>query len=559
MSLFLYLVSIIFLIFSLNFVMLNYSVMFEWEIFSTAGKIFLFNFYVDWMSAMFFSFVALISGSVLYFSGSYMPMDKSLRKFMFMVFVFVLSMFFMVFSLNLVSMMLGWDGLGIISYILVVFYNNDKSNSAGMLTVMSNRVGDAALLLSIACFMEMSSWNYLVLNIHLDWMMSALVILAAMTKSAQIPFSAWLPAAMAAPTPVSALVHSSTLVTAGVYLLIRFSNLMQCFSILSLLIYLGVLTTLMASLSALFEPDLKKVVALSTLSQLGIMMSTLALGFSELAFIHLLTHAVFKALLFMCSGKIIHNVGGYQDTRKMGGEMFNLPVTSMIMVLSSYALCGVPFLAGFYSKDLIIEASLMGDMFFMNYCLYMLSVGLSTSYSFRLLFMSMVGPTNQSSYISSDEEDWIMLISKMFLLMLSLVSGAFLLWVCIPNPWMVSLVAGSKWLSFTSLLLGMVLGVWLCFWNTKGLWFSSMLTETEVFMTMWNLPKISGMKLSFSSMYLSLSFSKLDLGWVEVFGGFGLYNLLSNKGSFLEGWKLNNIKNILIVFILSLVFLEIWV
>ncbi|KAB7502262.1 hypothetical protein Anas_14700 [Armadillidium nasatum] len=194
---------------------------------------------------------------------------------------------------------------------------------------------------------------------------------------------------MAAPTPVSALVHSSTLVTAGVYLLIRFSNLMQCFRILRLLIYLGVLTTLIASLRALFEPDLKKVVALSTLSQLGIIIRTLALGFRELAFIHLLTHAVFKALLFICRGKIIHNVGGYQDTRKIGGEMFNLPVTRIIIVLSSYALCGVPFLAGFYSKDLIIEARLIGDIFFINYCLYILSVGLSTRYSFRLLFMSI--------------------------------------------------------------------------------------------------------------------------------------------------------------------------
>ncbi|KAB7495394.1 NADH-ubiquinone oxidoreductase chain 5 [Armadillidium nasatum] len=214
-------------------------------------------------------------------------------------------LYFLVFSLNLVRIMLGWDGLGIISYILVVFYNNDKSNSAGMLTVIRNRV----------------------------------------------------------------------------------------------------LTTLIASLRALFEPDLKKVVALSTLSQLGIIIRTLALGFRELAFIHLLTHAVFKALLFICRGKIIHNVGGYQDTRKIGGEMFNLPVTRIIIVLSSYALCGVPFLAGFYSKDLIIEARLIGDIFFINYCLYILSVGLSTRYSFRLLFMSIVGPTNQSSYIRRDEED----------------------------------------------------------------------------------------------------------------------------------------------------------
>lgn len=556
--LFLYLVSAIFLIFRLNFVVFNYRIIFEWEIFSTVGKVFLFNFYMDWISTLFFRFVALISGSVLYFSGSYIPRDKRFRKFIFLVIIFVLRIFFIVFSLNLIRIILGWDGLGIISYILVVFYNNEKSSRAGILTVISNRVGDAALLLSIACFIEMSRWNYLILDVHLDLVISALIVLAAITKRAQIPFSAWLPAAMAAPTPVSALVHSSTLVTAGVYLLIRFRNLIQCFRILRLLIYLGVLTTLIASFRALFEPDLKKVVALSTLSQLGIIIRTLALGFRELAFIHLLTHAIFKALLFICRGKIIHSVGGYQDARKMGGEMYNLPITRIIIVLSSYALCGVPFLAGFYSKDLIIESGLIGDIFFVNYCLYILSVGLSTRYSFRLLFIRMVGFTNQNLYIRRDEEDWVILISKVFLLVISLVRGAFLLWVCTPSPWIVRLEIGFKWLSFISLLLGLVLGVWLCFWCTGGIWFSSRLRAIEIFIVIWNLPLIRGIKFRFGGITLSLGFSKLDLGWVELFGGFGFYNLLINKSSFLEGWKLNSIKNILIVFVLRLAFLEIW-
>nr|ABR12815.1 NADH dehydrogenase subunit 5 [Armadillidium vulgare] len=556
MSLFMLLMAFVFMVISLNFMNFNSSLLVEWDIFSSSSKIFLFNFYMDWMSTLFFSFVALISGSVLYFSGSYMPMNSKFRGFMILVFMFVLSMFFMVFSLNLVSMMLGWDGLGIISYILVVFYNNEKSNSAGMLTVMSNRIGDSALLLSVAYFMEMSSWNYLLLDECLDVMVVSLIIMAAMTKSAQIPFSAWLPAAMAAPTPVSALVHSSTLVTAGVYLLIRFSDLMQDFKILSVLMYLGVLTTLMSSLSALFEPDFKKVVALSTLSQLGIMVMTLCMGFGSLAFIHLLTHAVFKALLFMCSGKVIHSVGDYQDARKMGGEIFNLPITSAIMVLSSYALCGVPFLSGFYSKDLIIEYSLMGDMFFFNYCLYMLIVGLSSSYSFRLLFLSMISFTNQNVSLMSDEEDWVMLVSKFGLLVMSLLSGALLMWVCMSSSNMISLGYMFKWMAFISMLMGVVVGVWICVWNKKGNMFLTNLKFLEIFMIMWNLPMLSGMKFGFSSMSLYLSLVKLDLGWLEVFSGAGFYKLFSSSSLFLGGWNLNNIKNILMIFIISLMFME---
>lgn len=557
MRLLLYLIFIVFLILRLNFIILNCSIILEWEIFSAVGRVFLFNFYIDWISTIFFRFVALISGSVLYFRGSYIPANKRFRKFIFLVIIFVLRIFFIVFSLNLISIILGWDGLGIISYILVVFYNNEKSRRAGILTVISNRVGDAALLLIIACFIEIGRWNYLVLSIPLNWVMGVLIILAAITKRAQIPFSAWLPAAIAAPTPVSALVHSSTLVTAGVYLLIRFSNLVQCSRVLRLLIYLGVFTTLIASLRALFEPDLKKVVALSTLSQLGVIIRTLALGFSELAFIHLLTHAMFKALLFMCRGKIIHNIGGYQDARKIGGEVFNLPITRIIIVLSSYALCGVPFLAGFYSKDLIIEHSLMGDIFFVNYYLYILVVGLSASYSFRLLFISIVRFTNQNSCIRRDEEDWVMLISKVFLSAIRLVGGAFLLWVCIPNPWIICLEISLKWLSFISLLTGVVLGIWLSIWNIKGMWFNSNLKNLEVFISIWNLPTIRGIKLRLGSINLSLNFNKLDLGWLEIFRGFGFYNLLRSKGIFLEGWELNSIKTILIVFILGLIFLEV--
>lgn len=182
--------------------------------------------------------------------------------------------------------------------------------------------------------------------------------MAAITKRAQIPFSAWLPAAMAAPTPVSALVHSSTLVTAGIYLLIRFRSALSE-TILPILLLFSSLTMFMSGLGANFEYDLKKIIALSTLSQLGVILRILSLGFKDLAFFHLLTHALFKALLFICAGAIIHNVKEYQDIRLMGGLVVFIPLTCMCINLANLALCGTPFLAGFYSKDLILEVAFM--------------------------------------------------------------------------------------------------------------------------------------------------------------------------------------------------------
>jgi len=184
------------------------------------------------------------------------------------------------------------------------------------------------------------------------------IILAGLTKRAQIPFSAWLPAAMAAPTPVSALVHSSTLVTAGVYLLIRFYSVFESELLLgAALFYLGALTMLMAGIVASFETDLKKIIALSTLSQLGLIVLSVGLGNINLAIFHLIVHAIFKALLFLCGGKIIHSFGGEQDIRFIGGINTNLPVSLVTLNVANFSLCGIPFISGFYSKDLILEMS----------------------------------------------------------------------------------------------------------------------------------------------------------------------------------------------------------
>jgi NADH-ubiquinone oxidoreductase chain 5 len=207
---------------------------------------------------------------------------------------------------------------------------------------------------------------------------------------------------MAAPTPVSALVHSSTLVTAGVYLLIRF----RCSfgdSLNRFLLLVSGLTMFISGLGANFEFDLRRVIALSTLSQLGLIVGIVSFGFPELAFFHLLTHALFKALLFICAGVVIHVIGDSQDIRFMGGVSFFMPFTSSCLVVSSFALCGMPFLAGFYSKDLILEMVLLGYFNFFGLLLFFLSTGLTVCYSFRLFYYVLFGDFNLSSFCSFED------------------------------------------------------------------------------------------------------------------------------------------------------------
>lgn len=280
----------------------------------------------------------------------------------------------------------------------MIYYQNEKSANAGILTALSNRIGDVCILLRIALIFNLGGWNFIFYGrgqvLENQAGLLGLVVLAGITKRAQIPFSAWLPAAMAAPTPVSALVHSSTLVTAGVYLLIRFSNALEGSLEQSFLLLVSRLTIFIAGIGANFETDLKKIIALSTLRQLGVIITILAIGWAELAFFHLLAHALFKALLFICAGSIIHRVGDYQDIRVIGGMVKFIPLRVGAVNLANLALCGSPFLAGFYSKDLILEVAFMSNLNEFCFFLLVLATGLTVCYTFRLVFYRLSGDYN---------------------------------------------------------------------------------------------------------------------------------------------------------------------
>nr|YP_009050446.1 NADH dehydrogenase subunit 5 [Paraglypturus tonganus (nomen nudum)]AIG22694.1 NADH dehydrogenase subunit 5 [Paraglypturus tonganus (nomen nudum)] len=555
---FLMIISILSFTYSIYLIFSNSTTIIEWEFIPLNSSMIEFTIIFDWISLMFLSLVCLISAMVLFYSGEYMKNDKNMNRFMYLVIAFVFSMSMMICSPNLISILLGWDGLGLVSYILVIFYQNEKSANAGMLTILSNRIGDVAILMSIGLMFTLGNWNFMLyapLITDDNILIKSLVILAAMTKSAQMPFSAWLPAAMAAPTPVSALVHSSTLVTAGVYLLIRFSPALEASKTQSFLLLISALTMFMAGVSANFEYDLKKIIALSTLSQLGVMISILALGFPLLAFFHLLTHALFKALLFLCAGVIIHNAKDYQDIRMMGSIPGFMPLTTMYMNIANLALCGAPFLAGFYSKDLILEVAFMSNINIIAFSLYVMATGLTVSYTLRLIFLSLTTLFNTGSLSNMTDETKTMTNPMMSLTLGALMSGSLLSWLVFPNPHLICLPFLFKTLPITVTIIGALMGYLLNILKTNHNMKSLALYPVKVFSSsMWFMPLLSTLPASLTPLKISSILQKaMDKGWSESLGSQGIYRNSMSMSLKIQTMQENSIKLVMSSFFIWLI------
>nr|YP_010329883.1 NADH dehydrogenase subunit 5 [Artena dotata]UHA56172.1 NADH dehydrogenase subunit 5 [Artena dotata]UNP54633.1 NADH dehydrogenase subunit 5 [Artena dotata] len=554
---FLMVMSLLNFFFMIYFIMNNMVIFLEWEIISFNSMNIVMSVLLDWMSLLFMMFVFLISSVVIYYSKSYMSSELNLSRFIILVLLFVTSMMMLIISPNIISILLGWDGLGLVSYLLVIYYQNLKSYNAGMLTALSNRIGDVFILLIISWMMNYGSWNYIFYLEFMknDWemtMISSMIIMAAMTKSAQIPFSSWLPAAMAAPTPVSALVHSSTLVTAGVYLLIRFNMLLVDTLFLKFLLLLSGLTMFMAGISANYEFDLKKIIALSTLSQLGLMMSILSMGMPDLAFFHLLTHAMFKALLFMCAGVIIHMMSDMQDIRFMGGISFYIPLTSLCMNISNLALCGIPFLAGFYSKDLILELVSFSNLNLLVFMLYYVSTGLTMFYTIRLIMYLMVNDYNLMSIYNLYDEDYVMLKSMFVLLFMSVVSGSFLSWMIFSYPYMIYLPFNMKMLVIYVSLMGGLMGYLISNMQIYSVNKFLMTYNLSNFLCMmWFMPNLSTYGLSYYFLNFGHNLLKnIDMGWSEVYSGWGMMEIMKKYSIFYNFFQMNNLKIYLFSFVI---------
>jgi len=496
----------------------------EWSLLNINGCDIIFPILLDKYGVIFRSVVMFISANIFKFCNYYIEGECFHKRFLYLVILFVLSINFLIYIPHIIALLLGWDGLGLVSFLLVIYYQNRKSLGAGIITALSNRIGDVFLLLRISW--SLSQGHYIIFFMW-DRAFSSFVvfriIIAAMTKRAQIPFSSWLPAAIAAPTPVRSLVHSSTLVTAGVFLIIRFYNFLRSIdNFNSIILVISSLTIFIAGIRALAECDIKKIVALSTLSQLGVIMSSIGLGLPDLAFFHLITHALFKALLFVCVGTLIHVHHHRQDLRNMGNLVAQMPLTICCLNIANIALCGLPFLAGFYSKDFIIEIVLYRNYRIFIVVLFLTATIITAAYSIRLIIVGItsINISFNIQYMRDNRlhNTWPILILSLGAIM----SGCLINWFFFRPLIEPSLSYSNKLLAFIVTVLG---GLFMYYLVLSKFNFSlkyKFIHNLRCYM--WFIAPLSTqiiLKLPLRMGKYNLSL--IDQGWVEVVGGQGIF------------------------------------
>lgn len=402
----------------------NKTIIIEWKIISLRRRDINIFFLLDEKSSVFTLIVIIVTTRIIIYRQFYIQKKKVI--FLKILIIFIASIVILILSPNIVTLIMGWEGLGITSFSLIIFYQNKKSVIRSIYTMIINRVGDITLIVAIMILINYSSWIFLsieYLSSRTRWV--TLITVSIFSKRAQVPFSSWLTEAIAAPTPVSALVHSSTLVTAGIYLIIRFKSVIIESGINTVVLTVAIITLRIARINSLLEIDIKKLVALSTLSQIRIMFISISTNLYSLAFFHIIIHATFKSLIFLCRRTYISN-RNTQDLRKIYSTRINLLVTNVAFNVARIVLCALPFISRFYSKEIIIEMIMITPLNKITTLTFIILIIVTARYSLKIIIIININKINLTIKIWKETSN--QKVRRIILLIPSVILGNRISW-----------------------------------------------------------------------------------------------------------------------------------
>nr|YP_010610938.1 NADH dehydrogenase subunit 5 [Hebius craspedogaster]WAP91772.1 NADH dehydrogenase subunit 5 [Hebius craspedogaster] len=505
---------------------------------------------LDTLSLLFLPIALFITWSITEFSTWYMSTDPNINKFLKYLMTFLIAMMIIITANNIYQLFIGWEGVGIMSFLLIGWWNGrSDANTAALQAIIYNRIGDIGLIMTTTWLMTSSSINMQEMLIQYETahnipMLGLLA--AAMGKSAQFGLHPWLPSAMEGPTPVSALLHSSTMVVAGVFLLIRLYPMLHNSKYMTTMcLVLGATTTMFAAAAANTHMDIKKIIALSTTSQLGLMMTMIGLNQPTLAFLHMTTHSFFKALLFLCSGSLIHSLNNEQDVRKMGGLQTTSPMSASFLTIANLSLIGTPFLSGFYSKDVIIETMTNSHTNSWTLMMTLIATIMSASYSTKIILSTLVGHPRMNHNFHKETKNITTPLLR--LMVMSILAGTLTKMSTLQTTMMITMPKTIKLMALIATLTGMTLSKDLAH-TTNHLKPKTPSTFNTFFnqLAFFNTPhRTSTMNMLLTSQKTSTEL--IDLWTLETWGPKSLTNTITPM-IYLSTQQKNMIKNYLSTF-----------